>query len=402
MPHHKRGPWSLTEDNILLQLVHSQGASNWVRISNMIGTRSPKQCRERYHQNLKPNLNHEPITPEEGLLIERLVCEMGKRWAEIARHLPGRSDNAVKNWWNGGMNRRRRSSNRKTNQLHLRHHSQASGHVMPLIHSANGLHPHFVGSRGMPRQAVLDERAATLFPVAPRPVPRNIKPPQLGAHGGFPRSFETPLPSPSSFSHASAESAPSLVPDSMHAHSPYSSGSPVDLPIPQQMHDRRYSNITILPFGGPHYPISHEMHMAPLPMYRMEEGQKAERMQLQEPFQPHRQPLARKPNIYYSTASSLPQMHAPRQPEPRPVRHLPRLPPPDVAQNRAVVRPRQQQQQQQQALPPFETLSLPEHHRAGSPPLDPLLKAMSAQPPPREPLRSAGSPKERMSLAHIM
>lgn len=35
---------------------------------------------------------------------------MGKRWAEIARRLRGRSDNAVKNWWNGSINRRHRIS----------------------------------------------------------------------------------------------------------------------------------------------------------------------------------------------------------------------------------------------------------------------------------------------------
>lgn len=104
----KRGPWSQHEDRSLLELVQSQGAHNWVRISQFIHTRSPKQCRERYHQNLKPSLCHDPISPEEGEVIERLVSEMGKRWAEIARRLPGRSDNAVKNWWNGGMNRRRR------------------------------------------------------------------------------------------------------------------------------------------------------------------------------------------------------------------------------------------------------------------------------------------------------
>ena len=104
----KRGPWSQSEDSSLLRFVNAHGAHNWVKIAQLLQTRSPKQCRERYHQNLKPTLIHDPITPEEGELIEKLVAEMGKRWAEIARRLPGRSDNAVKNWWNGGMNRRRR------------------------------------------------------------------------------------------------------------------------------------------------------------------------------------------------------------------------------------------------------------------------------------------------------
>ncbi|EER43276.1 MYB family conidiophore development protein FlbD [Histoplasma capsulatum var. duboisii H88] len=107
-PTQRRGPWVPEEDQTLLQLVRSQGPNNWVRISQHMQYRSPKQCRERFHQNLKPTLNHEPISAEEGLMIERMVHEMGKRWAEIARRLGNRSDNAVKNWWNGSMNRKRR------------------------------------------------------------------------------------------------------------------------------------------------------------------------------------------------------------------------------------------------------------------------------------------------------
>ncbi|CAK9435403.1 uncharacterized protein LODBEIA_P01300 [Lodderomyces beijingensis] len=106
----RRGPWSPLEDKKLLDLITLYGPTNWVRISNSLETRTPKQCRERYHQNLKPSLNRAPISPEEGDLIEKLVAQHGKKWAEISRHLNGRSDNAIKNWWNGGANRRRRAS----------------------------------------------------------------------------------------------------------------------------------------------------------------------------------------------------------------------------------------------------------------------------------------------------
>lgn len=106
----RRGPWLPEEDATLIHLVRTQGPNNWVRISQHMQHRSPKQCRERFHQNLKPSLNHEPISAQEGEAIEQLVQEMGKRWAEIARRLGNRSDNAVKNWWNGSMNRRKRST----------------------------------------------------------------------------------------------------------------------------------------------------------------------------------------------------------------------------------------------------------------------------------------------------
>ncbi|KAH7118072.1 Homeodomain-like protein [Dactylonectria estremocensis] len=126
MTAHRRGPWANAEDFYLMQLVQTHGPLNWVRIAHTMGSRTPKQCRERYHQNLKPTLNHDHITLEEGIQIERLVHEIGKRWAEIARRLHGRSDNAVKNWWNGSQNRRKRLDRRRAVQAYDGHCSRTA------------------------------------------------------------------------------------------------------------------------------------------------------------------------------------------------------------------------------------------------------------------------------------
>jgi Myb-like DNA-binding protein FlbD len=256
MVAHRRGPWSQHEDQWLVNLVARNGPHNWVRISQEIGSRSPKQCRERYHQNLKPSLNHDPITPDEGELIEKMVAEMGKRWAEIARRLKGRSDNAVKNWWNGGQNRRKRNPERPDQRS--RESSQPTeNYHYPLIHHSE----HHLSSYQESRNASAHSPYSVKLPQPPRYEPYHGQRPQpleLSTYGqqtvARTRAFETPMPSPSGYSNFSADGAPSLITDTgSESRSPHGAASPLDItlaPLVGARAERKNSSTRYLPSTG--------------------------------------------------------------------------------------------------------------------------------------------------------
>ncbi|KZV14511.1 hypothetical protein F511_42864 [Dorcoceras hygrometricum] len=109
----KRGLWSPEEDEKLIRFITTHGYGCWSEVPEKAGLqRCGKSCRLRWINYLRPDIRRGRFTPEEEKLIISLHGAVGNRWAHIASHLPGRTDNEIKNYWNSWIKKKIRKPSR--------------------------------------------------------------------------------------------------------------------------------------------------------------------------------------------------------------------------------------------------------------------------------------------------
>jgi len=92
-----KGPWTQEEDQKLIAWVEKEGPGKWAQAANLIPGRSGKQCRERWFNNLNPDVRKGNWTKAEDELIFQLYQKYGSSWSKIAKYVPGRTENSIKN-----------------------------------------------------------------------------------------------------------------------------------------------------------------------------------------------------------------------------------------------------------------------------------------------------------------
>ena len=98
LPSMRKGLWSATEEK--RARLARRACKDWWRLRAHVPTRSDAQCREKWTNVLDPTVKRDVWTTAEDAVLKDTVDALGiGNWAQVAQHLPLRTDNQCLRRW---------------------------------------------------------------------------------------------------------------------------------------------------------------------------------------------------------------------------------------------------------------------------------------------------------------
>lgn len=93
---HPKCKFTKEDDMRLCSIISQCSELNWKLISEKMGDRNPRQCKERWENYLNPNINRSPFSVAEDILLLEKYQEFGAKWVVISKYFNNRSDISIK------------------------------------------------------------------------------------------------------------------------------------------------------------------------------------------------------------------------------------------------------------------------------------------------------------------
>ncbi|GAX76315.1 hypothetical protein CEUSTIGMA_g3761.t1 [Chlamydomonas eustigma] len=99
------GYWTEVEVAKLKAAVESVTAQSgsdtpdWIKVASLVPSRSAKQCRQKWLNHLRDGISKDPWSLQEEYVLAVLHSKIGNKWQVLAKYLPRRPENTVKNHW---------------------------------------------------------------------------------------------------------------------------------------------------------------------------------------------------------------------------------------------------------------------------------------------------------------